>query len=133
MKGILENHPLFLSVFLCVAGVAGCAWGVRPELNGLLHLEAFPDDAFRWKVLGLVGLSIVGTFIWDRVVTALFAPDIFAVMVTEARRTTWADVLPVFMTLGKVVAGFVVLANGNILVVGGLGWYYYKNRQAAQS
>ena len=29
MKGILENHPLFLSVFASVAGVAFCAWA-RP-------------------------------------------------------------------------------------------------------
>jgi len=133
MKGILENHPLFLSVFLCVAGVAGCAWGVRPEINGLLHLEAFPDDEFRWKVLGLVSLSLVGTFVWDRVVTALFAPDIFAAMVAEAKRTTWKDVLPVFETLGKVVVGCVVLANGNVLMLGGIAWYYYKKRQEANT
>ena len=60
MMGLLENHPLFLSVFLCIAGVAACAWGMSPQLNGLIHLEPFPDDAFRWQVMGLVGLSIVG-------------------------------------------------------------------------
>merc|ERR550537_1578707 len=75
MKGLLENHALFLSVFLCIAGVAACAWGFSPELNSLIHLEPFPDDSFRWQVMALVALSIVGTFIWDRFITMIFAPD----------------------------------------------------------
>ena len=33
MKGLLENHALFLSVFLCAAGVAVCAWAVNPQLT----------------------------------------------------------------------------------------------------
>lgn len=130
MKGLLENHPLFLSVFMCIAGVAGCAWGIRPELNELIHLEAFPDDEFRWKVMGLVFLSLGGTFIWDRLITALFAPDIFNAMLTEAKKTTFADILPILMTAGKVAGGLVILANGNILVIGGIGYYYYKQRQS---
>jgi len=130
MKGILENHPLFLSVFLCVAGVAGCAWGVRPELNSLIHLEAFPDDEFRWKVLGLVGLSLVGTFLWDRLVIALFAPDIFRAMVGEAKKTTFADLVPLLTTAAKVAGGLFVLANGNVLVLLGIAWYWNKNRKA---
>lgn len=52
MKGIMENHPLFLSVAATVAGCAGCAWGVSPEFNALIHLEPFPDDPFRWKIMG---------------------------------------------------------------------------------
>ena len=81
--GIMENHPLFLSVFSVVAGCAACAWGAFPELNALIHLEPFPDDAFRWKVMSLVGASLVGTFVWDRVCTAVFAPEIFRAMLDE--------------------------------------------------
>ena len=55
----MENHPLFLSVFATVAGCAACAWGAFPELNALIHLEPFPDDAFRWKV-SFVGDDIPG-------------------------------------------------------------------------
>lgn len=40
---------------------------------GMLHLEKFPNDEFRWTVLALVVMSIVGTFIWDRVCLAIFA------------------------------------------------------------
>ena len=46
-QGISENHPLFLSLFACVAGCVCCAWGVFPELNTLIHLEPFPDDNVR--------------------------------------------------------------------------------------
>ena len=111
---------------------AFCAWGVRPELNELIHLEAFPDDAFRWQVLGLVGLSLVGTFIWDRLILMVFAPEIFNAMLSEAKKTTWKDLAPLAATLGKVAGGFVVLATGNVLVLGMLGWWWYKNKQAAQ-
>lgn len=47
---MLENHPLFLSVFLCIAGVAIAAWEMIPQLNELIQLAPFPDDAFRYKV-----------------------------------------------------------------------------------
>jgi cation-transporting ATPase 13A1 len=48
-----------------------CAWGVFPELNTLIHLEPFPDDAFRFKVIGLVLASLFGTFLWfyDKILT----------------------------------------------------------------
>lgn len=34
-------------------------------------------DEFRWKVMGLVGLTLMGTFIWDRFCVLIFAPEIF--------------------------------------------------------
>jgi hypothetical protein len=86
MKGMLENHPLFLSVFACVAMCVCCAWGVFPELNTLIHLEPFPDDAFRFKVIGLVLASLFGTFLWDRLCTYIWAPRIFQAMMDEAKR-----------------------------------------------
>jgi manganese-transporting P-type ATPase len=92
-------------------------------------LEAFPDDEFRWKVMGLVFLSLGGTFIWDRLITAIFAPDIFSAMVAEAKKTTFADIVPILTTAGKVAGGLFVLANGNILVIGGIAYYYYQQRK----
>jgi len=132
MKGLLENHPLFLSVFLCVAGVAACAWGMSPELNNLIHLAPFPDDVFRWKVMTLVCLSLVGTFIWDRIITAIFAPKVFGAMCQEAKKTTFADLVPVFATAAKVAGGLFVLATGNILLLGAIGYYYFVIRKKQQ-
>lgn len=49
MKGITENHPLFLSLLATVLGCGVLSWSLFPELNALIHLEPFPDDAFRLK------------------------------------------------------------------------------------
>ena len=111
MKGLLENHALFLSVFITIGGVVFFAWGLSPEINKLVHLEAFPDDAYRFKVMGLVLASLFGTFIWDRLCTALFAPRIFKAMLSEAAKTTVADVLPIFKTLGYVAGGLAVFGT----------------------
>ena len=77
MKGLLENTALFLSVFLSIAGLVVCAWAIVPQGNVAIHLADFPDDAFRYRVLFLVLMSLFGSFVWDRICTALFARDIF--------------------------------------------------------
>ncbi|KAH8073943.1 calcium-transporting ATPase [Aureococcus anophagefferens] len=105
MKGLLENHALFLSLFLSVAGVVVCAWNVFPYGNSLIHLAPFPDDDFRWTIVGLVLASLAGTFVWDRLCTALFAPHIFRAQLAEGRKTTFADVQPILATALKVAAG----------------------------
>eukprot|EP00668_Euglena_longa_P046059 GGOE01061743.1.p1 GENE.GGOE01061743.1~~GGOE01061743.1.p1 ORF type:complete len:525 (+),score=172.97 GGOE01061743.1:212-1576(+) len=133
MKGILENHPLFLSLFICVAGVAACAWAVVPEFNALIHLDEFPDDQFRWTVMALVGTSIIGTFLWDRMITAFFAPVIFGAMVEEARSTTPLDFLPAFKTAGKVVIGLLILGSGNPLLWIGAFFFWRSRRNTANT
>ena len=133
MKGLLENHMLFLSLFICIGGVAMFAWELLPQVNELIHLEPFPNDEFRWKVMGLVGLSIVGTFITDRLVTAIFAPHIFGAMMEEARKTSISDVLPIFGTLFKVAGGFLVLGTGNPLIWFGSYWIYKKRKEMVEA
>ena len=122
MNGLLENHALFLSLFIAIGAVAVCSWEMVPILNDLLQLEPFPDDVFRWKVMGLVFFSIVGTFIADRLVTAVFAPEIFAAMWESAKQTTVTDVLPIMKSLLKGVCFLGVFVSGNPLVW--LGAYY---------
>lgn len=77
MKGMLENHPLFLSVFACIGGVIVAAWEFVPQLNEMIQLAPFPDDWFRYKVVILVASTILGTFLWDRLCVYLFAPKVF--------------------------------------------------------
>lgn len=74
MKGMLENHALFLSVFACIGGVVVASWEMVPKLNEVLQLAPFPDDAFRYRVVALVTATILGTFLWDRFVKCLFFP-----------------------------------------------------------
>ncbi|EOD40701.1 hypothetical protein EMIHUDRAFT_69586, partial [Emiliania huxleyi CCMP1516] len=135
MKGISENHPLFLSVFATVAGCAVCAWGIFPEVNELIHLEPMPNDAFRYKLMTLVGISILGTFVWDRLCVAIFAPPIFRAMLDEAKALTPADAMPAIMSLGKVLLVLAVLGSGNILIWGGAYYMYsqFKKARAQQA
>jgi len=130
MKGVMENRPLFLSVVVVSGSVAAAAWEFFPALNALIHLSPFPNDQFRWGVMALVGLTLVGTFIWDRICIAIFAPEIFKAMVQSALSTTFRnDVLPIFKTVGKVLAVFLVMATGNIiLVIGAIFWYKRATR-----
>ena len=53
-----------------------------------IHLAPFPDDDFRWRIAGLVGASLAGTFCWDRASTALFAPHIFKAQLEEIKAIT---------------------------------------------
>lgn len=129
MKGMLENHPLFLSVFLCIAGVVVAAWEMVPQVNELIQLAPFPDDAYRYKVVFLVVCTILGTFAWDRLCVLLFAPKVFAATMGEVQKTTYKDFLPIVYTALKVLAGLFVLSTGNILLAG-LAYYMYRNYNA---
>merc|ERR1719277_2643894 len=60
MKGVLENQPLFLSLFACIGLVGICAWGMIPYLNDLLNLVVVPED-LRPKVMMCLGISLVGS------------------------------------------------------------------------
>jgi hypothetical protein len=133
MKGLLENHFLFLSVFLCIAFVAFCAWELSPQFNGLMHLAPFPDDEFRFSVIGLCLASVFGTFVIDRICVILFSPVVGRAMLVEASKTTLWDTLPVFKTLGKVILGFIIVGSGNPLIWIGCGWYWWRQRNAAKA
>jgi cation-transporting ATPase 13A1 len=133
MKGMMENHALFLSVFMCIGGVVVASWEMVPELNHMIQLAPFPDDAFRYKVVALVSATIVGTFLWDRFCTYIFANKVFKAMMEEAMKTTFADTLPIFYTVLKIAGGLLLLGTGNILLIGGAIWMYrsYSQKQAA--
>ena len=118
MIGMTENHPLFLSIFACIGGVGACAWQLSPQLNTMIHLHPFPDDVFRYKVMAMVLLSIVGTFIWDRLMLLIFSPKIFRAMLDELFKTGIKDILPMFKSLLKVFLVCCCLALEHIYV----GW-----------
>jgi len=98
----------------------------------LIHLSPFPNDQFRWQVMGLVGMTLAGTFIWDRFCVYLFASEIFKAMVDSAKKTTFrADIVPIFFTILKVMACFLVLGTGNLLMAGLAFWMYRRHSQEA--
>merc|ERR1711939_801642 len=111
MKGLLENRPLFFSLFMVVGGIVAAAWEFSPEANALLHLSPFPSDVFRWKVMGLVTVTLLGTFVWDRLCIFFFARENFNAAMETASKTTFKnDILPLIRTAIKVAMGFGVLA-----------------------
>jgi cation-transporting ATPase 13A1 len=124
MKGMLENHALFLSVFACIGGVVVSSWEMVPQMNDMLQFTPFPDDAYRYKVVALVMASIAGTFLWDRLCIFLFAPNICNAMIKEASKVSLKDLAPIGMTLVKVVVVVAILGTGNLLLAGGAFWWY---------
>lgn len=124
MKGMLENHPLFLSVFVCIAGVIIAAWEMIPQLNDLIQLTPFPDDIFRYKVVFLVVNTILGTLLWDRLCVFFFAPSVFRASMDEFKKVSLDDFVPLLKTSGLVVIVLALLGTGNILLAGAGYWYY---------
>lgn len=60
-------------------------------------------------------LTIRGTLLWDRLVTAIFAPKIFGAMMESARATTLLDFWPAVKTMLMIVVGVGVFASGNVV------------------
>lgn len=124
MKGLMENRPLFLSIFILLIAVAVCAWEMIPQGNKMIHLSPFPGDEFRWQIMIMVVASVFGTFAWDRLCVKFFAPDIWAAMVDSAKKTTFKDdVLPVFTDCMKIVGGVVLFCCGVPGWIGLFLWY----------
>ena len=107
-------------------GVVVASWEMVPQLNDLIQLAPFPDNTYRYKVVLLVMATIAGTFIWDRLMTVVFAPRVAKAAWAEASKTQLSDLAPVGMTALKVVGGIALLGSGN-LVVAGMAYYYYRN------
>jgi len=128
MKGLLENQPLFLSLFGCIALVGVCAWGLVPQLNELLGLLIVPAE-LRLTVMATLSVSLIGSFVWDRLMCAIFAPHIFRVAIEEAKATKIGDFAPLLTTIGYIVGGVAVLYIGNPLVLGGIWWIWRKRKQ----
>merc|ERR1719506_2195615 len=133
MKGVLENQPLFLSLFACIALVTVCAWGVIPYLNNILNLETIPED-LRPKVMACVFISLVGSFSWDRLMTAIFAPQIFAVQLEEVKSIEFKDFKPLLQTVFYIVGGLMFLGMGNPILWGlaFMGYRQFKKPQQQQ-
>jgi len=131
MKGMLENQPLFLSLVVCIIMVAICAWGQIPYLNEVLNLVEMPE-ALRVRVMASLFVSLIGSFVWDRLMVFVFARHIFNVQMAEVKATTFADFVPLLTTCGYVVGGFAFLVAGNP-ILWGLAFMMYRNYKGKQA
>ena len=132
MLGMLENHALFLSLFTCIGCLIFVTFEFSPKVNKLIHLYEFPDNEFRFQVIGLVLTTIFGTFLWDRVITAIFSPKIFKAQLDQALQTQIKDLVPIIKTLLKVIIGFLILGSGNIIIWIASFFLYRKYKQKTE-
>ena len=86
MMGAVENKTLLVSLASMVVGAFACAFEVSPWLNNWLQLVPMPDDAFRYKILGTLFVSVVGTIAWDQAMLLVFAPKILFAAYTDTLR-----------------------------------------------
>ena len=120
MLGALENKSLISSMLSMVIGAFVCAFEIVPWLNNKLQLVSMPDDAFRYKVLGILAGSVIGTIGWDQLMLFIFARDL---LIASYRDTLTAlptptDMVP-FIRRGIAVTALLVLyvwTEGNVFV-----------------
>jgi cation-transporting ATPase 13A1 len=120
MLGALENKALISSMMSMVVGAFVCAFELVPWLNTKLQLVSMPDNVFRYKVLGILAGSVIGTMGWDQLMTFLFARDILFASYrdTITALPTPRDMLP-FIRRGVAIAIlgiWYIWSEGNILI-----------------
>jgi len=133
MKGATENHALCLTLGCLIIGVSLLTFTVYPELNTMLDMEPFPNDEFKYKVIFLVFMSLLGSFIADRLCVAIFSRDIFYAQFQQLLLLRPQHLMQPMMTIGKILGVLWVLGSGNLLLAGLAYWQYRKwNQQQEQ-
>jgi len=134
MKGATENPGLLYSLAACVAGVVIAAWEVVPQLNDQLGLVALPDDETRYKLLLTIATTLVGSFVWDRLCVAVFAPRVFASQVDEIRSLSisdfWGPNSSKHVGMAVAALAWLYFTEGNMIMLAGGYWLYRKSKAA---
>lgn len=86
------------------------AFEAIPLLNDTLKLVPLPSDAFRKNILVVLGMSVFGSMLWDRLCVALFAPKLLWVGYVDA----W-NALPPWKVMCYEVSKYVYLAGVLVL------------------
>lgn len=130
MKGATENPGLLYSLAACVAGIVVAAWEIVPQLNDLLGLVALPTEEMRYELLAVLGATLIGSFVWDRLCLAIFAPSIFASQLREfaALRASdfWGPNSPKYVGGAILGTWWLVYTEGNMIYAIGAYYAYRK-------
>merc|ERR1719198_2877842 len=120
MKGATENPALLYSLLALVASIVVCAWEVIPYLNSTLGLVQLPDDETRYQLLSLIGATLGGSFLWDRLCLAIFAPRIFASQIRELASLRlsdfWGPNAPKYIAGVALGAFWLIYTEGNMIL-----------------
>lgn len=123
MLGAMENKSLMGSMASMVIGAFVCAFEVIPWLNKKLQLVSMPDDAFRYKVLGILAGSVIGTVGWDQLMLFIFARDILFASYrdTITAMPTMQDALPFIRRaiIWSIIAIWYVWSEGSVFIMVG--------------
>jgi len=129
MRGATENVALLYSLAACVAGIVVAAWEIMPYLNETLGLVPLPTDEMRYTLLRIIGATLVGSLIWDRLMVAIFAPRIFAAQLKELASLSlsdfWGPNSPKYLGGAVAAAAWLYYTEGNI-VFAGIAYMAYK-------
>jgi cation-transporting ATPase 13A1 len=132
MKGATENHALCLTLGSLCVGVTVLTFTMYPELNEMLDMEPFPNDEFKYKVIFLVFMSLLGSFIVDRICLAIFSRDIFYAQMEQILLMRPEHFAAPMMTVMKILGGLWVMGSGNLLLAGLAYWQYRKYTQGQE-
>eukprot|EP00049_Salpingoeca_infusionum_P025583 m.20377 g.20377 ORF g.20377 m.20377 type:complete len:1339 (+) comp8156_c0_seq2:3-4019(+) len=76
MTAITKNTFLMYSLAFCGIGALVAATNSMPILNKGLQLVEYPSDGFGQHFMFVLVFNILGTFLWDRLMLAIFARDV---------------------------------------------------------
>uniref|UniRef100_A0A7S3V8N7 Cation-transporting ATPase n=2 Tax=Chaetoceros debilis TaxID=122233 RepID=A0A7S3V8N7_9STRA len=96
MTGLTENRPLLWSLIATFILTFMFASESVPSLNKYFQLVPFPDDSFRDYILKLLAADVFMTFVVDRLLKLIFAPQI---LFASMKGTTMKDVYKVVKTI----------------------------------
>jgi len=97
MTGLTENRPLLWSLVCTFILTFMFASESVPSLNKYFQLVPFPEDSFRDFVLKLLMFDVAGSFLFDRLMKFIFAPQI---LFASLKGTTIKDVFGLAKTVG---------------------------------
>ena len=130
MRGATENPALLYSLLGLVAGLVVAAWELVPVLNSTLGLVPLPNDEMRYMLLGLIGATLLGAFVWDRLCLAIFAPQIFRSQLREAATLTlsdfWGPNSAKYLAGGVAGAAWLYYTEGNMILAMAAYWIYTR-------
>jgi len=99
MTGLTENRPLLWSLVCTFILTFMFASESLPGLNKYFQLVPFPEDSFRDFVLQLLMFDVAGSFLFDRLMKFIFAPQI---LFASLKGTTIKDIFGVARTVGVI-------------------------------
>ena len=82
------------------------AFEAIPQLNTYLELVSLPSDEFRVRLLSTLGLSVFGSFLWDRIIVAIFSPKLMWIGYVDAYNAlpTGKDMVGFWKNVGLMAA-----------------------------